>query len=145
HGTIPPLSRWRSYFPSYGSQPLHPILIHQHVEVEEDFLVHGDFEFFAGETADVFDLPRALADEHALVTLVGGEDGGFDVDERLAGLVFAVFDGFNLDRGGVWDFLVGLEVKFFADEFGDPEFVGDVGDLTGGVLRRADRQVLEDG
>ena len=119
--------------------PVHPVFVDEDVEVEEDFFVHGHFEFFAGETADVANLAGALTDEHALVPVVGGEDVGFDIDERLAGLVFAVFDGFYLHGGGVRNFLVGFEIKFFADEFGNPEFVGDVAGLAGGIMLRADR------
>ena len=52
------------------------------------------------------------------MTLVRRKNDGFDVHEGLARLVFAVFDLLDLDRGRVRDFLVGLEVKFFADEFG---------------------------
>src|ERR1043166_2349184 len=83
------------------TESLHPILIHKHVEVEEDFLVHRDFEFLAGEAADVFDLACALTDEHPLMPVVGGEDGGLDVDEGVAGLVLSVFDNLDLDGRGV--------------------------------------------
>lgn len=110
---------------------VHPLVVDQHVEVEVDFLVHRDFEFFAGEAADVANFARALADEHPLVAVVGREDDGFDVDEGRAGVAGAVFDLLDFHRGRVRDFVVGLEIEFFADEFSDPEFMGDVGGLAG--------------
>ena len=140
---IAPRPLFRTPGPSLG-ESVHPLIIHQHVEVEEDFLIHGDFEFMAGGAADVLDLPRTLANEHALMTLVSGENGSFDVEDRFTLPVFAIFDLFDLDGGRVGDFLRGLEVQLFADEFGDPEFVGDVGDLAIGILRRANGEMLED-
>src|SRR5882724_11190663 len=55
---------------------IHPLVVDQHGEVEEDFLVHGDFEFFAGGGTNVPDPPGALPDEHALMAVVGRQDGG---------------------------------------------------------------------
>src|ERR1039458_5586398 len=123
---------------------IHPLVVDQDGEVEEDFLVHGNFEFFAGGGTDVPDHPGALADEHALVAIVGRQDGGFDVHEWFPLLVFAVFHLVDNHRRRVRNLLVGLQVKLLANEFTDPEFVGDIGHLTEGILRRADGQLTED-
>ena len=124
---------------------IHPVLVHEHVEVEEDLLIQGDFEFAAGGAADALDPLGVLADEHALVAFVGGEDDGLDVDEWLALLVLAVLHQLDLHGGGIGNLLAGLEVNLFANDFGDPELVGGVGDLAGGVLRGANGQKSEDG
>src|ERR1017187_10051870 len=123
---------------------IHPLVVDQYVEVEEDFLVHGDLEFFAGGGTDVPDHPGTLSDGHALMAVVRRQDGGFDVHERFPLLIFTVLNLVDNYRRRVRHLLVGLQVKFLANEFTDPKFVGDIGHLTEGILRRADGQVTKD-
>ena len=83
--------------------------------------------------ADLLQLRAALAEHDRLLAVALDED--LLVDDGRS--VLAVLPFLGLDRRGVGEFGVELEVELFAGDFGRDHAVGGVAELVGGVVPRA--------
>lgn len=120
-----------------------PLFLHFDEEFEEDARAEQRFDLLAGGRADTLEHVAGAADDDGFLAGALDKDGGGNFSNgkfAVAGFFCTggwIFPALDDDGGGVGDLFAGQHEDFFADEFGDEEALGLIGDLVLGEVALA--------
>ena len=128
-----------------------PLFFDLNEELEEDAGAEERLHIFAGGGADALEHFAAFADKDGFLAGALADDGRGDFCDGEPGVGGAlaagfrwIFPFFDDDGRGVGDLFAGEHEDFFADELGDEEALGLVGDLILGEVALALGEVGDD-